>query len=192
MCKENKVMQSSCTSAWIHLGGMSWWEEMEIQKYECKQADQSSKQRTVSHGKRWWRQVRGQKTHQGKEKKLEKHNWLARYRNKTKPVRKNDQGVEKKRQKKSRLQRVCKKKNQRDHISVKNSQTPILPSSMSIGSGLAGLVSGFGSISPGLSFRGSSAVSSSLSLWAALSLKTHCMYVTTGALFSPRLTITIP
>lgn len=32
------------------------------------------------------------------------------------------------------------------------------------------MVSGFGSISPGLSFRGSSVVSSSLSLWAVLSL----------------------
>lgn len=46
-----------------------------------------------------------------------------------------------------------------------------LPSSISIGSGRAGFVSGFGSISPGLSFRGSSVVSSSLSLWAALSLE---------------------
>lgn len=45
------------------------------------------------------------------------------------------------------------------------------PSSISIGSGLAGFVSGFGSISPGLSFRGSSVVSSSLSLCAALSLE---------------------
>lgn len=45
------------------------------------------------------------------------------------------------------------------------------PSSMSTGSGLAGLVSGFGSISPGFNFLGSSPTSSSLSLWAALSLK---------------------
>lgn len=41
---------------------------------------------------------------------------------------------------------------------------------MSTGSGLAGLVSGFGSISPGFNFLGSSPTSSSLSLCAALSL----------------------
>lgn len=48
-----------------------------------------------------------------------------------------------------------------------------VPSSMSTGSGLAGLVSGLGSISPGFNFLGSSPTSSSLSLCAALSLKTH-------------------
>lgn len=49
----------------------------------------------------------------------------------------------------------------------------VAPSSMSTGSGLAGLVSGLGSISPGFNFLGSSPTSSSLSLCAALSLKTH-------------------
>lgn len=44
---------------------------------------------------------------------------------------------------------------------------------MSTGSGLAGLVSGLGSISPGFNFLGSSPTSSSLSLCAALSLKTQ-------------------
>lgn len=44
-------------------------------------------------------------------------------------------------------------------------------SSMSLGSGLAGFVSGFGSISPGLSLRGSSAASSPSSFFWAWSLE---------------------
>lgn len=48
-----------------------------------------------------------------------------------------------------------------------------VPSSMSTGSGRAGLVSGLGSISPGFNFLGSSPTSSSLSRCAALSLKSH-------------------
>lgn len=76
---------------------------------------------------------------------------------------------------KTKVHWLCKQKNQTGQIYAKNGKhTPNSPSSMSMGSGLAGLVSGFGSISPGFSFRGSSAVSSSLSLCAALSLKTHC------------------
>ena len=39
-------------------------------------------------------------------------------------------------------------------------------SSISIGSGLAGFVSGFGSISPGLNFRGSSSLLSPSFCWA--------------------------
>lgn len=119
-----------------------------------------------------------------RKRKLKKCNQLARHIIKIKPKRREKidsyEGIKNKTKKKPK-QNLCKKEKQRNQTAVKNSkQIPILPSSISIGSGLAGLVSGFGSISPGLSFRGSSAVSSSLSLWAALSLKIHCMHGTMG------------